>query len=153
MSMEAYLDDRANALATAERLRERDAHARAWMNQDQPPEVRLLKFDSWVRIELETRLDWAWAGAIHARRIEQCRIELEGLVLALWRRGWMLDGQRLAGRVRDALDDVAKAQRAGRVREFWPFFKSVVDRFVGINAEEIRDEAMSAGVAVSQVFE
>lgn len=73
--------------------------------------------------------------------IEQCRVKLERLVVDLWRRGWMLDGQRLAKHLRAALDDVAAAQRAGRVKDFWPFFGRVIDRYVGLNAEEIQREA------------
>lgn len=153
MTMQGFLHDRDLEREQAADLARRDAASRAWMNRGVPEAERLLKFDSWVRVELEKRVDWTSAGAGWERRLEQCRIELENLVCALWRRGWQLDGERLAGHIRDALDDVAKAQRAGRVKDFWPFFKAVVDRYVGVNAEEIKEEAMRAGVHVGQVFE
>jgi hypothetical protein len=153
MSMQGFLVDRDDELAKARSLWVRDSAARAWMQSGATIEQRLLRFDGWVRLELAARIDWTWAGEQQPRRIEQCRIELENLVLALFRRGWHLDGTRLAQHINDALDDVAAAQKAGRVRDFWPFFKSVVDRYVGINAEEIRTEAMSAGAHVGQVFE
>lgn len=153
MTMQGFLADRDDRLATARSLAKRDDAARAWMASGATIEQRLLRFDGWVRLELEARIDWTWAGEQRARRIEQCRIALENLVLALWRRGWLLDGERLAGHIRDALDDVGAAQKAGRVRDFWPFFKSVVDRYVGLNAEEIRAEAMHFGAHVGQVFE
>lgn len=152
MSMAGHLEEREARRAAAAGLAERDASTREWMQQDRPAAARLLKFDRWVRGRLESTIDWSWAGTGKARRIEQCRVELEGLVLELWRRGWMLDGTRLAARIDAALADIAKAQRAGRVREFWPFYKAVVARFVGVHAEEIKDEAMSAGVAVADVF-
>lgn len=153
MSMQGYLDERDERQKRAEEMAVRDAAARAWMQRGAPEAVRLLRFDGWVRLELSERIDWTWAGLMKARRIEQCRVELEGLVVALWRRGWMLDGAPLAGNIRDALDDVGAAQKAGRVRDFWPFFKSVVDRYVGVNAEEIRTEAMALGSHVGQVFQ
>ena len=153
MSIQGFLEERDTRLEQLRDLERRDSAARAWMNGDIAEEVRLLRFDGWVRLELAARIDWSWAGESKARRIEQCRIELENLVLGLWRRGWMLDGKALAGHIRDALDDVRAAQKAGRVRDFWPFYKAVVGRYAGINSEEIRAEAMSAGAAISQVFE
>jgi hypothetical protein len=153
MSMQGHLEEREDREAMLLRLEKRDAAGRIWMSQGQPIEARLLKFDTWIRAELATRIDWAWAGTAKAKRIEQCRAQLERLVLALWRRGWMLDGAKLAKHLRTALDDVGAAQRAGRVKDFWPFFKSVVDKYVGLNSEEIQAEAMSNGSAVSQVFE
>lgn len=153
MSLENFLDARADEQSLAAKIAERDAAFRAWANLDTPIEVRLNRFDTWVTRELEIRVNWAWAGEAKAKRIGQCRIELETLILALWRRGWMLDGRRLAKHVQTALDDVAAAQKAGRVREFWPFFQSVMKRYVGINAEEIQNEAMSAGANVAAMFE
>ncbi len=123
---------------------QRARHAEAWMAQGDPAD-RLLRFDTWARAKLDELLDFTWADTNQVRAREQCRIELERLVLDLWRRGWMLDGRRLARHIEAALADVAAAQRAGRVKEFWPFYVSVVRRYVGTNAEEIQAEAMSAG--------
>lgn len=153
MSLESFMADRETLAGRAQDMARRDEAARSWMATGTPEAVRLLRFDGWMRLELTARIDWAWAGAMKAKRIEQCRSELERLVLELWRRGWMLDGKRLAAHIKDALDDVAAAQRAGRVKDFWPFFQSVVARYVGINAEEIRAEAMQVGAHAGQVFE
>ena len=68
---------------------------------------RLLKFDACVKGELEKRLDWTWMGTHRVKRGEQCRVPIARLVLELWRRGWMLDGRKLAGVITAALDDVA----------------------------------------------
>ncbi len=114
-----------------------------WMLSVLAPEERLLRFDGWVRRQLQERLKWPGTERRQAKMIEQSRVKLERLVLDLWRRGWMLDGQRLAKHIQAALDDVGAAQYAGRVQDFWPFFCRVVDRYVGLNAEEIQAEARS----------
>ena len=116
------------------------------------PAARLIKFDSWVRAELAKRLDWSWAGAQRERRIEQCRLCLEKLVLDLWRRGWMLDGKKLARHIEALLEAVARQQTAGKVADFWSYFQASVNRYVGANAEELREEAMRAGTHVSQLL-
>jgi hypothetical protein len=123
-----------------------------WLNQGNAPEVRLLKFDAWVGRQLANRLDWTWAGAAKAKRIEQCRVYLERLVLEMWRRGWMLDGKRLAAHIESVLDSIGAYQRAGKVVEFWPYFRACVDRYVGANAEEIRAEAMRVGSHAGQLL-
>lgn len=150
--MENYLDEREERLAKNTEIALRDTSARQWMKTDLPPEQRLLKFDAWVRVKLEQLIDWKWAGEDKPRRIEQCRIELENLALGLWRRGWLQDGRKMAAHIEAALADISAAQKAGRVKDFWPFFKSVVNRYVGINSEEIKAEAMSAGTAIADVF-
>lgn len=129
-----------------------DSELLVWLNQGNAPEVRLLKFDAWVGRQLAKRLDWTWAGDGKAKRIEQCRVYLERLVLEMWRRGWMLDGKRLAAHIEKVLDAVGAYQRAGKVQEFWPYFRACVDRYVGGNAEEIRAEAMRIGCHAGQLL-
>ena len=116
------------------------------------PAARLIKFDAWVRGELARRIDWSWAGAQRERRIEQCRLCLEQLVLDLWRRGWLLDGKKLARHIEALLDAVARQQKQGKVGDFWAYFQASVNRYVGANAEELREEAMRAGTHVSQLL-
>jgi hypothetical protein len=152
MSIAGHLQEREETSRQSARQSARDFIAREWLNQAAAPEVRLAKFDRWLIAELDHRLDWAWAGAAKVQRQQQCRIQIDGMVLALWRRGWMLDGKRLAARITEMLDAIGKAQRAEQVRDFWPYFKTSVSRYVGLNSEEIREEAMSAGVAASDVF-
>lgn len=123
-----------------------------WQHTEQPPAARLLKFDAWSRKQLATRLDWTWAGSQREKRIEQARIYLEQMVLGLWRRGWFLDGRRLADRITGMLDTIAGYQKRGFVREFWPYYKAAVDRYVGLNSEELQAEAMRAGASVGQAM-
>lgn len=152
MSIAGHLQEREEQSRQIGHQTARDFLAREWLNQAAAPEVRLAKFDRWLIDELDHRLDWTWAGAAKVQRQQQCRIQIDGMVLALWRRGWMLDGKRLAARITEMLDAIGKAQRAEQVRDFWPYFKTSVSRYVGLNAEEIREEAMSAGAAVGDVF-
>lgn len=114
-----------------------------WANLNAPlaPPARLLAFDGWVRKELAVRLQWPGTPAARARQIEQCRILVERLVLDLWRRGWMLDGKRLATHITAALDAVAKAQVKGTVRDLYAYLRRSLEAYVGINAEEIQIEA------------
>ena len=121
------------------------------MDGGRRPEERLLRFDQWLRRELEVRLDWTWAGEQKAKRIEQCRIHLERVVLSLWKRGWMLDGRRLAAHLQGLLDAVAAYQRKGAISDFWAYFCASCSRYVGGNAEELREEAMHAGSHISQL--
>jgi hypothetical protein len=153
MSMEGYLGERAQRALRNKHQDSRDISVRSWLRTDEPPEVRLLSFDRWLRAELALRLEWTWAGASKEKRLEQCRLQINGMVLDLWRRGWMLDGHRLGLRINDMLDRIGNMQRAGHILDFWSYFKATVDRYVGLNAEEIQAEAMSLGVTSGQVFQ
>ncbi len=152
MSMQGYLEERDDRATGDRKQAVRDQDARAWMDQNQKPEARLVKFDAWLLKQLDQRLDWAWASPAKEKRLQQCRVQIDGMIIGLWRRGWMLDGERLAARIVEMLDCIGKAQRAGQVRDFWPYFKAAVSRYVGLNAEEIQAEAMSTGAAVGAVF-
>ena len=114
---------------------------KTWAELGQSPEQRLLKFDVWVYAQLDSRLVWPENAARKAKLLGQCRAELEKLVLELWRRGWMLDGNRLASHIVAVLDQIGARQREGKVKDFWPFFRHVVITYVGANAEEIQAEA------------
>jgi len=151
--MAGHLEEREDQAVRDCRQYARDRDTLAWWNMGLKPEARMLSFDTWVLVELDYLLDWKWAGAAKDKRMQQCRIQIDTMILALWRRGWMLDGRRLADRITEMLHSIGKAQRAGQVHDFWPYFKASVSRYVGLNAEEIQAEAMSAGAAVGAVFQ
>lgn len=153
MSLQGYIEEREDRAAQDAKQAARDRDALLWLNQGAAPEQRLLAFDRWLLRELDKRLDWTWAGAHKEKRLHQCRVQIDGMVIALWRRGWMLDGARLAERITGMLDAIGKAQRGGQVRDFWPYFRASVSRYVGLNAEEIQAEAQSVGAAISNVFQ
>lgn len=121
---------------------------------NQAAEARLLKFDDWLYNQLAGRIDWRWAGddVAQGRRINQARNYVERLVIALWRRGWMLDGQALAAHVIAPLKTVAEYQKRGSIKDFWPYFCATVDRYVGVNSEEIQVEAKRIGVTMGQIM-
>lgn len=152
MSLEAYLEAHEGRHDAALAIAHRDAALRAWI-WGKTPEQRLLDFDRWAKVELAARLDWTWARGQRVKAIGMCHIQLETLLKHLFERGWHLDGKRLAKHITDALDEIRRAQDAGRVEDFWMFFKAVTSRYVGTHAEEIQAEAMSAGAHVGQIFE
>lgn len=131
--------------------RDHEKAREAWMLTGKEPAERLLAFDRWVKFELNARLEWDWAGDQKTKRIEQCRIRLESMVLELWKRGWMLDGGRLARRIQELLDAVGKYQRSGKVVDFWSYFEASVRRYVGANAEGIHRESIAAGSRMNQL--
>lgn len=131
-----FLESRTDRLIQGER-------PESWYDLNAPmaPPARLIAFDGWVRRTLEVRLEWPGNTAQKARQIEQCRVLVETLVLDLWRRGWMLDGKRLAAHISTAIADVAKAQSKGSVRDLYAYLRRSLQAYVGLNAEEIQAEA------------
>lgn len=117
------------------------------------PAERLTKFDAWLFRQLARRIDWQWAGdaVAQGRRINQARLYVERMVLALWRRGWLLDGSALAKRIVAPLDTIAEYQRKGDVKAFWPYFCATIDRYVGVNSEEIQLESKRIGATMGQI--
>lgn len=150
--LQKMLDERDDSAARTQRRQDAAKAADVWHLRHERPELRLMAFDRWARSELAERLDWGWAGAQRDRRIEQCRLHLERVVIELWRRGWMLDGKALAARIVALLDAVGAYQRAGKVRDFWPYFSASVDRYVGANAEEIQLQARSLGAQMGSIL-
>ncbi len=106
---------------------------------------RLESWDRWVRRTLAESLVWPDDEARRTRLVAQCAEELTVMVRQLRGRGWLLDGKALANHVTALLAPVAKAQRAGKVGDFWPYFRAAVSRYVGANAEEIQQLARRSG--------
>ncbi len=121
---------------------------------DRPAGERLERFDRWLRFQLAKRIDWTWAGdpAKQEKRREQARIYVERMIFALWRRGWLLDGESLGKHIITPLDAVAKYQKEGKIKEFWPYFCATIDRYVGVNSEEIQIEAKTLGAVIASLW-
>lgn len=151
MSLESYLDDREDR---RERDEAEDRKLQAlWSLASANPAERLMAFDHWVKAQLQKRLVWPPSPDIGTdRRIHQCRVELEHMLTQLFSRGWLLDGQRIARHVTTVLDAVGAAQRKGAVKDFWPYFKASVNRYVGANAEELQVESKRAGNVMNNVL-
>jgi len=116
-------------------------------------EVRLTKFDAWLYDKLASLIDWTWAGdeTAKVRRINQARNYVERLVIALWRRGWLLDGKTLARHIVAPLQCIADYQKKGTIKNFWPYFCATIDRYVGVNSEEIQVETQRIGSSIGQI--
>jgi hypothetical protein len=114
-----------------------------WQSTRTAPAERLAKFRSWLADEVENRIQWPGAPDARVKQVHQAARFIETFVLELSRRGWLFDGPHLAKHIRAQLDEIRAAQVAGRVNHIWPFFKSVIDRYAGVKAEELAAEALS----------
>lgn len=102
---------------------------------------RLQSWDRWLRGKLLSTLVWPTDEVACDRLVRQCAVEITTLARQLRGRGWLLDGKALAMHVDAVLVPIGKAQRAGKVGDFWPYFRAAVGRYVGANAEEIQQHA------------
>ena len=93
----------------------------------------------------ETFNHWAKDPSRRTRQIGQCIGELEVMAEQLHDRGWLLSHDRLVDLARQAVAPVATAQAAGKIGDFWPYYRAAVRRFVPVNADEIQREARKAG--------
>lgn len=107
--------------------------------------ARLQSWDRWVRAILQELLVFPTKTDARERLLRQCAVEMTVLAKQLRGRGWLLDGKALADHVRALLEPIGKAQRAGKVGDFWPYFRAAVSRYVGANAEEIQQQARRTG--------
>jgi hypothetical protein len=92
---------------------------------------------------------WPADPARRAKLIGQCTGELEVMAQHLFDRGWLLKEDRLIAMVETCIAPIAAAQAAGKITDFWPYFRSAVRRHVPVNADEIQHEARRVGGAVS----
>ncbi|HEY0966971.1 MAG TPA: hypothetical protein VGD88_06250 [Opitutaceae bacterium] len=138
---ETHLDARADSVSD-----QAEADTR-WLSQHTgiDPAERLMKFDRWLRRQLLNRFIWPQDGAKREKLLRQCAAEMRTMFRDLHGRGWLLDGTALALEVSKLFDPIAKAQRAGKVGEFYPYFRAAVARYVGLNAEEIAAHARRTG--------
>lgn len=109
------------------------------------PAERRASWQRWLMKTLDSMLTWPVKSEVKGRLIGQCACELTVLAQQLRGRGWLLEGKALAEHVRALLTPIAAAQKAGTIREFWPYFGEAVTRYVGANAEEIQRHAKRTG--------
>jgi hypothetical protein len=112
---------------------------------------RLSAWREWAAKKLLAEFThWPADPAARAKQIGQCTAELETLVRHLFERGWLLEGKRLAQVASDCLAPIAVAQRAGKIGDFFPYYRAAVRRYVGANAEEMQGMARRDGADVAQ---
>lgn len=97
---------------------------------------------------LAEMLSWPADAARRERLIGQCLGELEGMARQLFDRAWLLKEDRLLDVCRSCLAPIAAAQVAGKIGDFWPYFRASVRRFVPLHAEELQRLARREGGAV-----
>lgn len=139
--LQAHLDDR-------EGKHHEGAEAdRRWLSERGgiDPAERLQRWDNWLVKTLQTSLAWPADPGRREKLLRQCASEMTVMVRHLAGRGWLLDGEALAGHVRAVLGPIAAAQKAGKIGDFYPYFRATVSRYVGANAEEIQAEARRTG--------
>lgn len=121
------------------RLNEQAGADDRWMREGAgiDPAERLLKWDRWLVGLLAKLLQWPTEAGARERLIRQCAAEITTLARQLRGRGWLLDGRELAKHVQGLLEPIAKAQQAGKVGDFWPYFRAAVGRYVGNHSDEI----------------
>jgi hypothetical protein len=88
---------------------------------------------------------WAAEPARRQRQIGQCIAELETMAKQLFDRGWLLKHERLVEVARKAIEPVATAQAAGKIGDFYPYFRASVLRFVPVNADDLQKAARRDG--------
>jgi len=136
-----FLDNREDARRGQAEADERWLRERAGID----PAERLLAWDRWVVRTLEKSLAWPADPAAKARLVRQCAAEVNRVARDLRGRGWLLDGEALVAHVRAMLAPIVAAQAAGKVGDFWPYFRAAVARYVGANAEHIQQQARRTG--------
>lgn len=139
--LQAHLDTREDG------NRERSDADRRWLSERGgiDPAERLIKWDSWLRRTLRETLSWPVHAPTRDRLIGQCAAEVTVMVRQLAGRGWLLDGEALAAHVKALLKPIAIAQGARKIGDFYPYFRTSVARYVGLNAEEIQAHARRTG--------
>jgi len=139
--LEQILEDREG------RQREKNEADERWMRErgGVEAEERLQSYDRWIRVKLSALLVLPEEPAARARLLAQCASEMTVLVKQLRGRGWLLNGKALAIHINAVLEPIGKAQRAGKVGDFWPYFRASISRYVGANAEEIQQLARRVG--------
>lgn len=102
----------------------------------------------------QTFTHWSQDLAHRQRQIGQCIAELEIMARQLFERGWLLKQDLLLEMARTAIAPVAAAQAAGKIGDFFPYFRTSIRRYVPVHAEEIQQLARRQGssLAAADVF-
>lgn len=130
-----------------DRQRSESAADERWLQERAgiDPGERLLAWDRWLVATLDRMLVWSAEPIRRHKLLRQCAAEITVVAKQLRGRGWLLDGKELAAQVRAMLEPIATAQRAGKVGDFWPYFRAAVARYVDANAEKIQALARRTG--------
>lgn len=129
-------------------LREKEVAAEAYFLKQSAGIDRRAALLDWRRDAYELLLDtltWPEAPDRRHKLVNQCIAELETMAQQLYSRGWLVKHAVLMALAKQAIEPVAVAQRAGKIGDFWPYFRASVRRFVPVNADQIQQDARRAG--------
>lgn len=115
--------------------------------------VALRRWRRRCRATLLVTLRWPDDEQRREREVDNCVGLLQTIARHLYQRGWLLNEERLGELVKDFLKPIADAQKAGKVRELYPYFKAAVARYVPVNAEEIQRIAKRSGADAAASME
>jgi len=111
--------------------------------------VAIRRWRGRLRATLLKELSWPADETRRERLLAKCATEMEVIARQLYARGWLVNEQRLGELVKGCILPIAAAQRAGQIREFWPYFSRSVRTYVGVNAETIQRQARRDGADVA----
>lgn len=122
-----------------------------WANERGVPAARLVAFESWLLAQMQARLVWPADKAAALRQAGQCRTFVLDAVAELGAHGYLFRPKELAALLTEKLDQIARLQKAGNVRDLYPYFRSTWRTWVRCSAEELRDRALLCGSHVRQI--
>lgn len=123
----------------------------AWASERTAPGARVVAFERWVYAELANTLRWPADPAARLRQVGQSRGWVLAMVEDLAAHGYLFRPADLARLIREQLAEIRRRQDAGEVRDVWAYLRACWDGYVRREADRLREQAMSAGVHVSQV--
>jgi hypothetical protein len=108
---------------------------------------RLAAWRGWcAKHLLATFRHWPAEEAAQKHAVGLCIAELEVIAKHLHERAWLFDAKRLAQIVTKVTAPIATAQAAGKIDNFFPYFRRSVRAYVGMQAEELQQQARRDGV-------
>jgi hypothetical protein len=110
---------------------------------------RLIKFEQWVASELSKTLIWPDDSRRRDKLLGQAKAFIMEAVADMGRRGFLFQPKALATMIRDTLRTIRERQDKGLIHDLYPYLRQTWTSYVGIRAEELRQDSMSAGVHVS----
>lgn len=122
-----------------------------WSNARTAPAARLAAFETWALQQLRERLVWPADPAAAAKQAGQCRAFVLEAVADMGEHGFLFQPRELAKLIVDKIDAVAKQQRAGQVRDLYPYFRASWRTWVRGETETLRDKAHSVGAHVQDL--
>lgn len=122
-----------------------------WANERGVPAARLVAFESWLLEQLRSRLVWPTDPAAAAKQAGQCRAFVLDAVADLGEHGYLFRPRELAALLAEKIEQIARLQRAGNVRELYPYFRAAWRSWVRCSAEELREKSMLCGSHVQAI--